>query len=220
MRMTKLAITLLIFTSPARADQCTYGDIKAIFNSLQVIFSRQVAPGKNTHMARAVYAPLGGPCQYRLWAGPELGSDETPPIQTFSAGQFFIGGAGENFDYPNFGLSRAQAQMDLELIEDHVYIMQTDDAWNYDANLLITQANEQTVLRSPYRQENFNGAGLTLSQNRDVIDQLPAGRYVSLFIESYPGDPVLQAIHPDDPDWVSYFSAYEFSSVIYLDIVP
>ena len=93
------------------------------------------------------------------------------------------------------------------------------DLWRWPA-LAVSTRNEQTVLRSPYRQENFNGAGLTLSQNRDVIDQLPAGRYVSLFIESYPGDPVLQAIHPDDPDWVSYFSAYEFSSVIYLDIVP
>jgi hypothetical protein len=110
MRMTLAAITLLTFASPARADQCTYGDIKAILNSLQVIFSEQILPGKDTHMARAVHAPLGGPCQYRLWAGAQLGSGDLPPTQVFTAGQFFLGGNGLNFDYPNWGLSRAQAQ--------------------------------------------------------------------------------------------------------------
>jgi hypothetical protein len=36
----------------------------------------------------------------------------------FAAGQFFLAGVVEGFDYPNYGLSRAQAIADLELYHD------------------------------------------------------------------------------------------------------
>lgn len=64
------------------------------------------------------------------------------------------------------------------------------------------------------------GRGLVLSQQRAIIERRPAGRYVSVWKAEYPGNPALQALHPDDPDWVASFAPFEASVVMEVDVDP
>jgi hypothetical protein len=139
-------------------------------------------------------------------------------VQTFTAGQWFLGGSVWLFDYPNWGLTYQQAVTDFAVIEDHLYLMRTDDRWRYD--LAELYRHEREMLVGPVRQSVSVEGGLTVAQQKAIIDQLPAGRYVSLYTFDYAGNPTLQALHPDDPDWVAFFAAFSFTSVVYLDIVP
>jgi hypothetical protein len=59
-----------------------------------------------------------------------------------------------------------------------------------------------------------------VEQQQGIIEQLPAGHYVSGWTGSYPGNPVLAALHRDDPNWVAMFAPFEDTEVVDLDIIP
>jgi hypothetical protein len=218
MRISRLltSIALLTFANQANADECRYGDVKALFNAWPVIVSVQAARGLDTRMVGQAHGATGGPCQYRLFAGHA--PTETPPIQTFTSRQFFWGGISWAFPYALFGVTRAQAQGDLELIKDTVYIIPAGEDWSYDLGDLA--AHEQPLLKSAFRHAVSINGDLALTQQRGVIEELPPGHYISLWTTQYPGNPELQALYPDDPDWVGFFSPFDDSAIVYLDIVP
>jgi len=199
-------------------SECTHGDVLALFHSFPV-FSRQRAQGQETHMAK-LFGPDGGPCQYRLFFGVELDSGEAPPIKTFTEDQYFMGAVVYLWDYKNVGLTRQQASDDLRLVEEHVYLMPTDDDWSF--NPVELKQHEVPLMETAMRNSNAPVQGqlsLIVWRQRGIIEQLPAGHYVSLYTSSYPGNPELAALHPDDPDWTDLFAPLEFTSVVNLEIV-
>jgi hypothetical protein len=200
---------------------CTYGDMQAMFTSLEVIYGVQMLRGIENNHTRKLYAPVGGPCQYRLWAGPALSAllagEAEAPVQTFQAEQWFLGGSVWFWDYKNWKITRRQAVDDLKLIEEHLYLIPADDDWSFDPGAAAD--HERTLRVTPFRDSVDAEGTLLVSRQKAIIDQLPAGRYVSWFTVRYPGNPELQALHPDDPEWVAVFSAFESDSVVYLDIV-
>jgi hypothetical protein len=211
-----IAALLLFSTPPARAE-CTNGDLHAILNSITVFARLQRPKGIDSHMLDEIGGPVGGPCQYRLFYGPP-NYPIAPQVATFTAGQFFLGGIKFGWDYVNEGFSREAAIEDIQLVEQHVYIIPADSQWNYDASTVADY--EQPLVTSAMRNFQDYRLGLSVVQQTAIITQLPVGRYVSLYTVKYPGNPTLLALHPDDPDWVDTFSPQETSAVVNLDIVP
>lgn len=196
------------------ADTCTYGDLQAEFESLSPFYGEQMLRGLDTRPAQQFYGPVGGPCQYRIFWGPPLGNDEGAPTQIFEAGQLFLAGIAYETDYSALGITRAQAQNDTELIQDHLYLVPADDQWHFDADHL--DAYEHPLMMSAFRQGVWYGEGRMLQQQRAIIDQLPAGHWVSVWKAVYPGNPELFALHPDEEE----FLPWKASAVVHLDIEP
>jgi hypothetical protein len=145
-RVAHFTITTPTATRAEGADTCRYGDVKALFNAWPVV-GAQYARGLHTRLIEQTTGATGGPCQYRLFGSHE--PTETPPIQTFTSRQFFLGGISWGVPYPLLDLTRAQAEQDLELIHDRVYIVPAVDGWHYDPADVADY--EQTVLVSAFR---------------------------------------------------------------------
>jgi hypothetical protein len=211
------AASLSLTPAPARAE-CSNGDIKSIFNSIEN-FVDQRDRGHYNRKVRQVYGPVGGPCHYRIWSGPPFRDDMVvPPVQTFTSSQQFLADVGWAWDYLDLGITLEQAEQDITLQDDHLYIMETDEDWTYDPDQILL--HEQTLTTRSFRQFVDPFGSHWVIEQKGLIDQLPAGHYVSLWKGAYPGNPALQKLHPDDPDWVSLFAAWESWAVIDLEIVP
>jgi hypothetical protein len=122
--------------------------------------------------------PLGPPpCQYRLfWDGDTM---------TFCEDDVILGGVVAFWAYKASGISRADAIADLDLITDRVWL----------------DGVAQVLTVTAYKDANHPLFGRLVYNHRAFITQLPPGDHVSVYVQSYPGEP-------------------DFVSTIYLHVLP
>lgn len=201
MRITALAVALLL-SSSARANDCTLGDVHALFQSI-VIFAHVQRPlGIDSHMVQRLGNQFVSPCQYRLWNGKDPSG--APIVHTFNAGQYFLGGSTQLWDYGNWGMTREEAVHDLQITEEHAFLVVADANWGYAEDTLAQ--HEIALMSTGYRGSNLRDFGLSVARQQGFIGQLPAGRYISVYTVHYPGNPALAEKFPDFAD---FFGPYD-----------
>jgi hypothetical protein len=168
-----LSVSMLVVLSPASAARdatCTSGDAQAFFETVPVA----AAMWRRGHEHPGILESLNS-CQYRVfWDG------ET---HTFHESDYIVGGIAYLYDYKVLGITRKEAIADMQLIGDRVWLAPRL------ADGTLGAFVEQTLTYTAYKGITDPVNGQLVYQHRGFITQLPAGEYVSYWVNTYPGFP-------------------------------
>ena len=105
---------------------------------------------------------IGSACQYRLFFDGDT--------YTFCEDDFILGGVVWFWEYPELGVTRAEAIADIEANEDHVWI----------------DGSEQQLMFTAYKDGQHPVFGQVVFQHRAFITQLPVGEHTSYYENFHP----------------------------------
>jgi hypothetical protein len=173
-----LVAGMLLTTAPAATadtyigtdhNGCSYGDAKATSQAFYPFFEHK--PREENSIP---------PCQYRIW----LDMDHF----TFTEDDWFFGGNALAFDYKAEGITRHEAIAILERVGHRLWLARIDSKGERIGPLV-----EQSLKLSGFRDVSEAGGGTVVYQQVGLILQLPPGDYVSVYEESFDGQPFFDA---------------------------
>lgn len=179
--LAAVAVAACIGVQPARAQAdgpCTYSGAQAL------LFEGPVAATQSDRSDRPHLGELWRECQFRLYRDGET--------VTFRQGDYILGAIAVWWSYQQmdeFGLSRAEAIDDLELVTDQIEIAVVTDG-------IAGPFEPVPVIVTSYRDAQLEVAavedaaeGHIVFNQRGFISQLPAGEYLVRWTQAYPGFP-------------------------------